>query len=68
MSPMNSEGLDNTVQIADGDDFIVLRVEENGMVTTISSLGDEDAVDILRTAADAIERDGFEKHSIQRLS
>lgn len=50
------------------EDFILLRVTEDGHVTTISTLDEDDAADLLRMTADAIEADGFERTRVARPS
>lgn len=60
------DDIDGAVSI--GEDFILIRVGEDGHVTTVSSLDEDDAADLLRETADAIERDGFEHHKVARLS
>lgn len=69
MSPRSdliSDGGD--VHIGKDEDFILLRVTEEGVVTTISTLDEDDAVDLLRQTADAIEAEGFERQRVTRLS
>lgn len=59
---------DPTINIGDGEDFILLRLTEDGQVTTVSTLDEEDAADLLRDTADAIEREGFDRQKAARLS
>lgn len=70
MSPkteLTADG-DGDVHIGADEDFILLRVTEDGHVTTISTLDEEDAADLLRSTADAIEADGFERTRVARPS
>ena len=62
------DGSDGDVNVGEDEDFILLRVTEDGHVTTISSLDEDDAADLLRSTADAIERDGFERTQVVRPS
>jgi hypothetical protein len=59
---------DPAISIGDGEDFILVRLTEDGQVTTVSSLDEDDAVDLLRDTADAIEREGFDRQKMARLS
>lgn len=69
MSPRSEAvGGGGEVHISAEEDFILLRVTEDGHVTTISTLDEDDAVDLLRMTADAIEDEGFERHRVARPS
>lgn len=68
MSPRSELLGEADVHIAEDEDFILVRVTEDGHVTTISTLDEDDAVDLLRQTADAIERDGFERTRVARPS
>jgi type IV secretory pathway ATPase VirB11/archaellum biosynthesis ATPase len=59
---------DRFAEIDASEDFILLRVTEDGHVTTISTLDEDDAVDLLRMTADAIEAEGFERQRVARPS
>lgn len=59
---------DRFAEIDASEDFILLRVTEDGYVTTISTLDEDDAVDPLRMTADAIEAEGFETRKVARPS
>lgn len=59
---------DQVETIGDDEDFILLRLTEDGYVTTISTLDDDEAVELLRETADKIERDGFVSEKMPRLS
>lgn len=50
------------------EDFILIRVTPEGMVTSLSTLGEIDAVDLLRQTADEIEMEGFERQQVARPS
>ena len=67
MSP-RSEQAERFATIEADEDFILIRVTEDGHVTTISTLEEDDAADLLRTTADAISEDGFERQQVARLS
>lgn len=56
------------VHVGEDEDFILLRVTESGHVTTISTLAEDDAVDLLRQTADAIEDEGFDRQRVARPS
>lgn len=56
------------MSIGPDDDFILIKAHANGEVTTMSSLDQDDAVDLLREMADEIEIDGFEPHIEERLN
>lgn len=59
---------DGTMDIAENEDFILLRVTERGHVTTTKTLDEDEAVDLLRSTADAIEVEGFERQKVARPS
>lgn len=66
-SELTADG-DGDVHIGEDEDFILIRVTEDGHVTTISTLDEDDAADLLRSTADAVERDGFERTRVARPS
>jgi hypothetical protein len=67
MSPgIDFGGVD--VSLGPDDDFILIRVLPSGDTTTFSTMDEEDAVELLRWAADDIESDGFERLQAARLS
>lgn len=68
MSPTTDLHGDADFEVGDDEDFILLRVTEDGHVTTISTLDEDDAADLLRETADRIERDGFMLEQTPRLS
>jgi hypothetical protein len=68
MSPATDLSLDADVVIGEDEDYILLRVTESGTVTTISTLDEDEAVDLLRETADRIEIDGFIVEQTPRLS
>lgn len=70
MSPISeAEDPGRTLMIlGPDDDFILIKAHANGEVTTVSSLDQDDAVDLLREMADEIEVDGFEPHIEERLN
>lgn len=70
MSPTSEPDKIGTAMMAIGpdDDFIMIKAHANGEVTTITSLGEDDAVDLLRELADEIEIDGFEPHVGERMN
>ena len=70
MSPISeAENPGRTLMIlGPDDDFILIKAHANGEVTTVSSLDQDDAVDLLREMADEIEVDGFEPHTEERLN
>ncbi|MEY4863765.1 MAG: hypothetical protein RLZ51_1860 [Pseudomonadota bacterium] len=67
MSPRTDLASD-IATIGPDDDFILIRVEPSGEVTSLSTLDEEEAVDLLRQTADEIEVDGFERQKVARLS
>jgi len=70
MSPKSEDfpDRDADVSISADEDFILIRVAEDGHVTTISTLDEDEAVELLRETADAVERDGFDRQQVARLS
>jgi len=50
------------------DDFILIRSDAKGEVTTVTSLSEDDAIDLLREMADEIEIDGFEPLVQERVN
>jgi len=56
------------MELGPDDDFILIRADANGEVTTVTSLNEDDAVDLLREMADEIEIDGFEPLARERLN
>ena len=67
MSPRTD--LDEHVALLEpDDDYILIRLSPDGHVTSISTLDEEDAVELLRDTADEIEQDGFERPTRARLS
>lgn len=54
--------------IGPDDDYILIKAHANGEVTTITSLGQDDAVDLLRDLANEIEIDGFEAQTEDRIN
>lgn len=67
MSPRIEAG-ENLAHIGPDEDFILIRVTPSGEVTSLSTLDEIEAVDLLRQTADEIEEDGFERQQVARLS
>jgi len=70
MSPTIEASNDNSPMMTIGpdDDFIMIKIEASGAVTVMASLGEDDAVDLLRELADGIEVDGFEPMAGERIN
>jgi hypothetical protein len=67
MSPGIDEQIDADF-LRDDDHYIVIRLSPDGEVTSISSLDEEDAAELLRDTADEIEARGFDRQRVARLS
>lgn len=67
MSPRIEAG-ENIANIGPDEDFILICVTPDGEVTSLSTLDEDDAADLLRETADKIERDGFIVEQTPRLS
>ena len=68
MAPTTDLHDDADMVIGSDEDFILLRVTEDGHVTTISTMDEDEAVELLRETADKIEIDGFRADQKPRLS
>lgn len=70
MSPRAEDFPDreNFATIGADEDFILIRVTAAGEVTSISTIDEEEAVDLLRQTADEIEAEGFQRTQIARPS
>jgi hypothetical protein len=70
MSPKIEDFPDRSTfaEISPSEDFILIRVAADGQVTTLSTLDEDDAVDLLRQTADEVEDEGFELQAVQGLS
>lgn len=67
MSP-RTEPADHVANIGPDEDFILIRVSPDGEVVSLSTLDEDEAIDLLRQTADEIESDGFERKQVTRLS